>query len=61
MPSKGRSLVQELRESEMHYHELVEEVMTIFIIIQDGNIEFANPQIVKTLGLSLKEYWESFC
>jgi PAS domain S-box-containing protein len=48
-------LVQELQESEMHYHELVEKGNDGIIIIQNGNIEFANPQIAKTLGLSLKE------
>ena len=40
-------LVQELQESEMHYHELVEKGNDGIIIIQNGNIEFANPQIAR--------------
>jgi PAS domain S-box-containing protein len=50
-----KKLVQELRESEQHYHELVEEGNDGIIIIQDGNIVFANPQIMKTTGYSLEQ------
>ena len=48
-------LIHELREAEMHYHELVEEGNDGIIIIQDGNIEFANPQIMKMTGYSLEK------
>lgn len=49
------NLIQELRESETNYHEVIEGSNDGIIIILDGKAAFVNSQIVKMLGLSLKE------
>ena len=49
------NLIQELRESETNYHEVIEGSNDGIIIILDGKAAFVNSQIVKMLGLSLKK------